>query len=217
MNWNICAPIGNGCGAPNVAQPSSEPGSSPGKISGAGARIAQRLVHRARRLDLRGRQAALRLAGLALDHLRIELARARVLDDAVVHAVEGVAGVERRVVDGRVLLGGMCVASPRCCCCAIHIANAARPVVSTRRRAGDDAVEVVGIALRRHDGPGVRRPSSPGSSCGRGAVAVERRVMALALTVISCTARWPKSISFSGRCIHGPPLPWWPVSVAVTA
>src|SRR4029077_11026360 len=57
----------------------------------ARARIARALIDLLQRVDLRGREALARAARLALQHARVEPARARVGQDAVLHAVVRVA------------------------------------------------------------------------------------------------------------------------------
>ena len=89
---------------PRPAHPSSLPGSRPGKITAPVRRILSGRVDLPRGLHLRRRQARRRCRRRALDHLRIEVAACRIVDDAVLDAVERVAGVERRLVDRRVLL-----------------------------------------------------------------------------------------------------------------
>ena len=106
----------------------------------------------ANRLHLLRREAGVGiLAGLAQEHRRIELALARIVDHAVLDAVDQIAGICGRLAEDR-RLGGWDVAlrvlQRRHRIPEVRAGVEARPVVG--RVAGDEAVEVLGIALRLH-------------------------------------------------------------------
>ena len=84
----------------------------------------------------------------------------RILDHAILHAVQRVARLKHGVVNRRVLGRGnvrglVLVQVLR----DVHREYRAAGGIE-RRRAGDDAVEVFGVALRGDRAPGVRRRSS---------------------------------------------------------
>src|SRR6185369_15867488 len=125
-----------------------------GQVSGvnlAPMRIVKAAVQFVQSAHLRGRQALLGiLARLALDGSRIEVTLARVVDDAVPHAVDRVARVVYRVGNRGDLRGSNetrgirgerlgIVGSQR---------EQAGPIV--RRCPGENTVVVFGIALRFH-------------------------------------------------------------------
>ena len=116
---------------PMSVHPSSLPGSEAGNLA-PGLGILRRRVDQPRRLDLRARVRHSAVAGaLALQHRRIELAARRVLDQAVLHAVERVAGLDDRAVQ-KLTLRLQTGAPPGLCrsAFATRTACAARPVQS---------------------------------------------------------------------------------------
>ena len=115
----------------------------------AGARILQPVVHLPRRVHLRRRQTSGLVSALARELRGIEMTAARVVDDAVLQAVERVARLDRRVREERQLVlrndrtsVGRMRHGPRIQE-AERLANAV-----VRGIAGDDAVVILGIPLR---------------------------------------------------------------------
>ena len=137
-----------------------------------GRRLGHRRIDATRGLDLRSGQTRRPVRALALDHLRIEAALARIVDQPVLQAIVHVTGVHGRLVNGGKLAGwnetGLGdvhrVRDPQL---SGHLA---RPEV--HRRGGDDAVVVGGIAPGFHERlpPAVRAAVPVGS---RRRVAVE--------------------------------------------
>ena len=139
-------------GAPALSRRVAEPFAAArpaGENLLAGLRVLDAVVGLLRRLDLRGGQAARLVAVLAQQLRRIEMATARIVDDAVLEAVDAVARFDRRPGQQRQLglrndrLAVLVVRrDPR-------VQEGERlPDAVVRRIAGDDAVVVVGIALR---------------------------------------------------------------------
>ena len=119
----------------------------------AGADVGRAGIHRLHRLDLRGREALASLSpGLQASVRDVELALPRVVDDAVLHAVQRVARLDRGLVhqpqrvgrqDGRrvVALGVVLHEVPE--------EGEVEVGAVVAGIAGDDAVVVGGVALRR--------------------------------------------------------------------
>ena len=110
--------------------------------------ILHRAHHHLRRRDLRGRQARRRVGAGALQHARVEAASRRILDEAVLDAVDRVARLHDRRVDHREFADrddARLILEHR-----LRHPDAPRVEVRlrVRRRAGDDAVEILRIALR---------------------------------------------------------------------
>ena len=74
------------------------PGFEAARYLRAGLRVDDRRVDAARGDDLRVRQATGSITALALERRRVEPARRRVGDEAVLQPVERVAGLERGLV-----------------------------------------------------------------------------------------------------------------------
>ena len=128
----------------------------------AGLGVLERRSQRLRRFDLARRQAVRSVRALARELRVVEMALQRILDDAVLDAVERVARVEhgRRGSSGS-LAGGMHARRRvRLMRWLTATRNACMRMPSPGRCAGDDPVEVVGVALRFGDAPDVRRSSS---------------------------------------------------------
>ncbi len=97
---------------------------------------------------LRGSEASGCVGARTLESLRIEMAAARIVDQAVLQTIHGVAGLDHRVVN-HPIFGGRNKAG------LVFVRRSAHPHRGSRQvgpvvggRAGDDAVVVVGIALR---------------------------------------------------------------------
>ena len=69
---------------------------------GTGLGILDGAVHRTCGLDLRGGQARRRIITFALEHPGIERAAIGLIDDAVLHAIERIARLQRRVMNRRI-------------------------------------------------------------------------------------------------------------------
>ena len=67
--------------------------------------MARCLVNLANSVHLRGRETVRPVGALALKHRGIELASLRVLEDAVLHSIETIAGIENGLMDHRQLCG----------------------------------------------------------------------------------------------------------------
>ena len=154
----------------------------------AGPGIHDRRVEFLRRLHLRRRQAVRRVRALAQRHCRIELALQRIVDDAVLHAVLRVAGIQRGLmqhhefllgnVAGRVFVRGLRARD--------QLQALGGPVIAGI--AGDDAFKILGKTLRFHERlPASARAAHKIRKARRRAV--ERRDRGLAL---------------QGRLVHGP-------------
>ena len=115
------------------------------RIAAAGVQLLQRGY-------LRRRQATVRLGALAKKHAGIEVAARRVFDHAILHAIERVASSQRGGLNGGQLLRrnvAVLVAQQRQLVPG-RVRQQVRPIVGGR--AGDDAVVIVGVALRFHQG-----------------------------------------------------------------
>ena len=114
------------------------------------ARIARPLINLLERVDLRFGQTIGRVRSFADEHGRIERAGTRILDQAVGHAVEAIAGRHDGALDDWELRGRDRALRRRQERAFVpdEGGEQARPVV--RRSAGQDAVEVFWKALRLH-------------------------------------------------------------------
>src|SRR6185295_16455495 len=136
-------------------------------------RVARALVEARERLRLGRGEAARRVAFLAEERLRVEAALARVAEDAVAHAVLLVAGgVDRARDRGQLARRNVALRVARR---DLRVEDGAREETAprVRRRARQEAVEVLGEALRLHQrlAAAVRAAREVGT---RGPLAVER-------------------------------------------
>ena len=109
-----------------------------------------RRVDPARRFDLRRGQARRLVGAGALQDLRVEPALPRIVDQAILEAVGGVAGVDRRAMDGRVLGRGN--VARRAAVNGVRHPQLRDQLMGSMvdRGSGDDAVVVGRVAQRFH-------------------------------------------------------------------
>src|SRR5205823_2761772 len=120
----------------------------------AGVQIRRPLVDALERLDLRWREATPVVRARALDAARIEVAPARIVDLAVDESVDVIALRDDRLEDRPQLRRRDGVRARRVEEVALPSPDVPRAQIddAVDRRAGDDAVVVVGVALRLHEG-----------------------------------------------------------------
>ena len=144
-------------------------------------------VESLRRCDLLRSQAVRGIAGLALQDGGIELARHRVRNKVVLHAVERIAGVHDRLGEHVLLrLGNESFRILEDIDHARHVAGVEVEMI-VRGRAGDDGVEVFGIALRGHQ--------SLTASC--------RATVVVGKTRALIVERFDESLRLHGHFVHG--------------
>ena len=164
-------------------------------------------VQRARGFDLLGGQARRAVRALALEHLRIETARGRILDDAVFHSVLQIARLHHRCVDGRVFLRRNVAAGRAVHESMQHHAHGVHARSDVRWRTRDDRVEVCRVHRRQRQSLIAARGAAVPQRCGRlftviradDSFCVNRQLMQRSMRVVDKLFRMPDRERGAGR------------------